>query len=81
MEKDEDKKLQIDIEESQHTTLPCMICNVETYGRGVFTASEKGTLGAPKDSYRIIIFPLCQQCSYRVGYMEEVKRRILREYN
>ena len=76
---DEDK-IRMDIEESQQTTLPCTLCYVETYGRGIFTG-EKGDLGAEKDKFRIIIYPLCRTCSFKVGYKDEVKRKILSEYN
>jgi hypothetical protein len=77
----DEEKIKRDIEESQHTTLPCSLCHVETYGRGVYTADQKGTMGAPADMYRIIIYPLCQNCSYTPGYKDQIKRKVLSEFN
>ena len=80
-DKEEVDKIKKDIEDSQVIPLPCSLCYVETFGRGVFTADKKGTLGATPDTYRVIIYPLCKDCSYKPGYRDEIKRKILSEYN
>ena len=77
----DEERLENDVRESQKEPLHCSLCDKETYGRGVYTATEMGTLGAPVDAYRVIIYPLCEKCTYTIGFKEEIKRRILREYN
>jgi hypothetical protein len=77
----DEKQLEEDIKKSQEVPFPCTLCDEDTYGRGVFIADKKGTLGAPEETYRIVIYPICHKCSYKVGYKDEVKRKIFSEYN
>jgi hypothetical protein len=76
----DEERLRRDVEESQHIVIPCTLCNEPTFGRGIFTG-EMGALGATGDTFRVIIYPLCIRCSYKIGYKDEVKRKIFSEYN
>lgn len=80
-DKKEYERLKQGVKDSQKAPLPCTLCFSETLGRGVFTTEQKGVLGAPKDSFRVVIYPLCFNCSLIPNYQEFVKRKIYSEYN
>jgi len=87
MKDDDDLKLQEMMEalkasilKTMEYTMPCVLCEKETMGRGVhFGGDESENLGAPPGKSRVIIYGICPECVNVENAQELVGKSLVKQ--